>query len=385
MRVKNARLTFVDFGEVVPENFEIGWIWNCIGRDGQGNIYVGMGGQHSDSSTDVAVFRYIPRTSEKTFLTMLSTVSEKDGNLQPGEPFFKGHSQIAEMNGRLYLSTQGFHDITIDRSEMDSVRGGHIFEFEIASGQWHDLSRSDSMGVSAPHQGIIAIDTIPSRNQIVGSTVPLGDVLIYDISRQKTIRYYSAPEHPLNLNVSRVVSATEKAIYTQYSGSPIYKIDPQTGIYAPLGRKQSNGFFTAMARSWDRKDAYFITLNGFLYHFRPESEYVEDLMLFLTSKDPNMINDSKQDLFSFSLAISPDETCLYTLFTNDANGRNGLYEYQLASGTIRKVEDFTEQLREDCEWSCINGCGVWDDQGCLYFANYTDKHQGRLLRIEFIL
>jgi len=78
---------------------------------------------------DVAVFRYNPLTGSREFLTTLRAVNQAQGNLEEGEPFFKGHSHIVELNGKMYLSTQDFHDITDHPSPMDDIRGDHIFEW----------------------------------------------------------------------------------------------------------------------------------------------------------------------------------------------------------------------------------------------------------------
>lgn len=369
----------IDFRDVMPAAFEPGWIWNCLGEDTQGRIYLCMGG-YLDLNPDVAVFRYTPLNGSREFLTTLRAISQAQSNLEEGEPFFKGHSHIVELNGKMYLSTQGFHDITDQPSQMDDIRGGHLFEFDPVTNQWRDLSKTDTGGVSAPHQGIIAIDSIPARNQIAGVTVPLGDILIYDLTEGKTIGYYPAPERPLELNISREVLATDEAVYTQAKFGPMLKLDLQTGDYKPLNTIDTTGFFTAMVYTADKKHAYFITYHGYLYHFDVEQEQLVEIGLFKSDPQPGEgRDDTYMETLLYSLAMSPDERTLYALFT----GKNkGFYAYDRASGKITKLDEFGADLGPDYSGSVITGRGVWDGQGYLYLARFGENTLAELLRLD---
>lgn len=117
--ISPSGINHIDFMSVMPVGFVPGWIWNCVGRDRQGRLYVCIGGDRG-SHPDVAVFRYNPATGSKEFLSTLRTVSQSEGNLEKDEPFYKGHSHIIELNGKMYLSTQGFHDITDRPSQSNS-------------------------------------------------------------------------------------------------------------------------------------------------------------------------------------------------------------------------------------------------------------------------
>ncbi len=107
---------------------------------------MGIGGQTPDSQ-DVVVVKYDTVTGEREFLTTLRTVSSAADNSLNGEKMPKGHTRIVEMNGNIYMGSQGFHDIfRID----PAVRDDHLFEMNIATETWRDLSATDPGGVSIP-------------------------------------------------------------------------------------------------------------------------------------------------------------------------------------------------------------------------------------------
>jgi len=89
-----------------------------MGMDGQERIYIGFTSAHVDGREDFVVFRYDTSTGERRFLGTFMDASQAAGNLMPAEEIPKGHTRMLEIDGRMYMGSQGFHDLkaTIDTS-----------------------------------------------------------------------------------------------------------------------------------------------------------------------------------------------------------------------------------------------------------------------------
>lgn len=375
----------ISFADLEPAGFKEGWSWNAIGVDKAGHAYLAIGYGDVGKPNDVGVFQYTIATGERKFLTTLKTVSQADNNLLPGENIIKGHTRIVEMDGKIYLGSQGFHDIF----EIDpSVRGGHFFQMDVATEQWHDLSATDPAGVSIPNQGIIAVDVIPGENKVVGLTSPAGDIVIYDLVARKSTVYTGTHEY-LGRNVSRHVVYAHGKIYAAFAGSPMLKLDLATSGYSFLPKSQGefeygpgpgfddgNEFATAMAETHDGNHIYYLSWNGILYHFDVATER-------LTRVGPvNTADELAKGVkvgTAFALAISNDDKYLYTIPSSMSDKSTGLYRYDIASGVWVKLADYTVRLGN----ATFTG-GETDDAGRIYFARFGDESKGwvHLLQID---
>jgi hypothetical protein len=108
----------IAFDDLAPAGPTLKHCWNAMGMDSQQRVYIGFTSRRSDAREDFAVFRYDPATGERRFLGTFMDVSQAAGNLHFGEEIPKGHTRMLEIDGKMYMGSQGFHDLkaTIDTS-----------------------------------------------------------------------------------------------------------------------------------------------------------------------------------------------------------------------------------------------------------------------------
>ena len=379
----------ISFADLEPDGFREGWSWNALGVDKAGHVYLAIGYGDVGRPNDVGVFRYNTDSGERKFLTTLKTVSQAQNNLLPGENIIKGHTRIVEMNGKIYVGSQGFHDIF----EIDpSVRGGHLYQMDVATEQWHDLSATDPDGVSIPHQGVIAVDVIPEKNLVVGFSSPAGDIIVYDLAAGRST-VYTNPDAAqyLGRNVARHIVYLSKTnrIYTSFAGSPMQRLDLNSGVYTTLpaangefyfgpgpGFDHGNEFATAMAKNHDGSQVYYLSWNGDLYHFDADNETLTQLGQVST---PDELANKVKVGTAFALVMSQDEKYLYTIPSSMSDGSIGLYRYDIAAGAWSKLLDLTSKMKGG-----VFAGGEIDSQGRIYFAHFGDEDGGwvHLMQID---
>ena len=160
----------------------------------------------------------------------------------------------------------------------------------------------------------------------------------------------------------------------------MYKLDLYTGVHGPMGDVKFTGFVTAMAYTKDRKHVYYINYNGTFYHFDVAGERLETLGLCLTKKE---IAAGMDVVGSFAIAVTPDDKRVIVFHSDADGGRKLLYEYDRGTGEAARLGDFTARLGKGRYGPFINGGGLFDTQGRLYFTYYQDPWIGAgLIRID---
>jgi len=289
----------------------------------------------------------------------------------------------------MFIGSQGFHDMF----EIDpTVRGGHLHQMDVATEQWHDLSAPDTDGVSIPHQGVIAVDVIPEKNLVVGFTSPAGDIIVYDVAAGRST-VYTNPDAAqyLGRNVARhiVYSSKYNRVYTSFAGSPMMRLDLNSGEYTTLpassgefyfgpgpGFDYGNEFATAMAKNQDGSQIYFLSWNADLYHFDADNETLTQLGQVSTPEE--LANNIKVGT-TFALVMSNDEKYLYTIPSSMSDGSIGLYRYDIAAGAWSKMLNLTKKMKGG-----VFAGGEIDSQGRIYFAHFGDEGGGwvHLMQID---
>ena len=162
----------IAFDDIAPAGLRLKQCWNALGMDGQERVYIGFTSRRSDAREDFAVFRFDPSTGERRFLGTFIDVSQATGNLQPAEEIPKGHTRMLEIDGKMYMGSQGFHDFKTAIDTLPSYRGSHLYAYDPSSGKLEDVSRSLPRGVVTEHQGLIALSHAPGANLLVGLAPP---------------------------------------------------------------------------------------------------------------------------------------------------------------------------------------------------------------------
>ena len=118
------------FEDLIPDDLHLEMVqcWNGTGMDDQGRVYIGFTSyRDARKSEDFVVFRYDPRTGERTFLGSFQDIAAANNNLQEGESIPKGHTRMIFADGVMYMGFQGFHDFNREIKELPNYRGSHIF------------------------------------------------------------------------------------------------------------------------------------------------------------------------------------------------------------------------------------------------------------------
>jgi hypothetical protein len=170
----------IAFDDIAPEGLKLKQCWNTLGMDSQERVYTGFTSGRPDAREDFAVFRYDPSTGERRFLGTFMDVSQAAGNLQPAEEIPKGHTRTLEIDGKMYMGSQGFHDFKAAIDTLPNYRGSHLYAYDLSSGKLEDVSRSLPGGVVAEHQGLIALSHAPGSDLLVGMAHPSSDIVLFD-------------------------------------------------------------------------------------------------------------------------------------------------------------------------------------------------------------
>src|SRR5689334_21018813 len=117
----------IAFDDLAPAGLTLMQCWNAQGMDSKERVYIGFTSKRSDGRQDFAVFRYDPASGERRFLGTFMDVSQAAGNLRPSEEIPKGHTHMLEIGGKIYMGSQGFHDLKASIDTLSSYRGSHLY------------------------------------------------------------------------------------------------------------------------------------------------------------------------------------------------------------------------------------------------------------------
>jgi len=170
----------IAFDDLAPAGLALKQCWNAMGMDSKERVYIGFTSKRSDGRQNLAVFRYDPTTGDRRFPRTFMDVSQAAGNLRPGEEIPKGHTRMLEIDGKIYMGSQGFHDLKAAIDTLSDYRGSHSYAYDLSSGALEEVSRSLPNGVVTEHQGIIALSQAPGIDYLVGLAHPLSDIVLFD-------------------------------------------------------------------------------------------------------------------------------------------------------------------------------------------------------------
>jgi hypothetical protein len=205
----------IAFDDIAPPGLVLEQCWNAMGMDRQERIYVGFTSRRPDGREDFAVFRYDPSTGERRFLGTFMDASEAAGNLAPGEEIPKGHTRMLELDGKMYMGSQGFHDLKGAIDALPTYRGSHLYAYDIAAGTMEDVSRSLPGGVVTEHDGIVALSPVPGSQLLAGLAHPSSDIVLFDYAENRVQKIVPGIPWRLGNPLSREIVATKRGkIYT---------------------------------------------------------------------------------------------------------------------------------------------------------------------------
>jgi hypothetical protein len=384
-------MRLISFEQVRPAGRPLDRFWHGLGMDAQRRVYVaiGTGEEMHGRPGDVLIFRYDTRLGTKEYLSSVREVLAQEGNLGPNEHWprdesvAKVHSDIFELDGRMYFSTHDWHVF----DSISAHRGGHFIEYDPAADRFTDLSKNLPLGVSVVGEGIIAMNVLEGQKKLVGWTFPFGSVLVHDLGTGRTTRYPGAELDSGWVNVSRVVITTQSGgVFASYERDPrvpesqvLYKLDWANERLEPTGiQLTGSGWFEGRAETADGRTIYLADRRGYLFAFDTEEEKMRDLGPVLP---PHRVAAGERVRSLHNLALSPDETKLFTIPRGTRGGTLGyhLLEHDLVTGETTDLGDFGRLLKG----STPTGNGVFDEQGRYYLSYYFGKkNRSGILQVD---
>jgi len=374
------RLKLITFTEVIPKGEKLSAFWHGTGIDREGRICVaiGNGEEMRGRPGDVLIFEYNTKNGQKRFLKSVRQVLKEEENLGPNshwpdeEGVAKVHSDIFEYNGKMYFSTHDHHVL----EGIEKHRGGHFISYDPETGKFEDLSKNDPEGISVVHEGIIGMNILPGEHKLVGWTFPMGNILLYDLIKGKTVKYQRGLKKGQETNVSRVVITTRSsnvfAAYTMgQAPNCLFKLDRKQGRLVPTANRFRMGFFEGLAETSDGTTIYIADTDGELYSFDTRREVLVSLGSILPLE---RTTHGERVVRLQNLTMSRDERKLFfipNIVTND-EGSYHLYEYDIATGAKRDIADFRSVL----QGSTLTGNGIMDDHGFMYLPFFFKYHDG---------
>jgi hypothetical protein len=348
----------VDFKSITPKKIDLQQCWNGMGMDNQGRIYIGFTSVRADKdkSEDFVIFRYDPASGRKDFLGTFIDIAKAAGNYREGEDIPKGHTRMIYADGKMYMTSQPFHDLKWDISSLPMYRGSHLFAYDIASGTWQDLSATLPGGVVTEHEGIVSLNILPQEHLLIGLAHPSSNIVLYDYQKKALVKVVPGIPWALGNPLSREIIVTPSGNIYTYRGTeatsqanekhPVWVYNIHTGEMKNTGFMMTKGFWIGQTRTHDGSKIYINTTGGELYEFDVASETFKDLGYELLSTDERTIS------YTYTVTLSPDEKRLYYVIsvTNVAEnavidqehdgsaGTGELYYYDLAAGKVVFVE-----------------------------------------------
>jgi hypothetical protein len=361
----------ITFDDIAPRGMVLKQCWNAMGMDRQERIYIGFTARRADGREDFAIFRYDPATGDRRFLGSFMGVSEAAGNLHPGEEIPKGHTHFVELDGRMYMGSQGFHDLKGAIDRLPQYRGSHLYAFDIAADRFEELSRSLPGGVATRHTGIIALAAVPGTRLLAGLEHPTSNIILFDVSRSLVQKVVPGIPWRRGNPLSREIVATRQGKIYTYRGTEdpahraqshsVWVHDLETGTNQPTPYSATGGFWNGQSAAHDGETIFISTVNGELYKLDTRHGRFTHLGHILPRAE---IEEGERIDQLYGITLSMDESLLYGVPRRSRSKDSQLYAYEIATGTVTPVRGL--------EPAIYTGSHMRDSHGNIYFGRFGD-------------
>ncbi|WIM09243.1 hypothetical protein [Enhydrobacter sp.] len=361
----------IAFDDIAPAGLVLEQCWDAIGMDRRERVYIGFTSRRADGREDFAVFRYDPASGERRFLGTFMDAARTVGNLAPGEEIPKGHTHLVEIDGRIYMGSQGFHDLKESIDALPGYRGSHLYAYDIARDKLEDVSRALPGGVVTRYQGLIALAHAPGSDLLVGLAHPSSDIVLFDTKRNRVREVVAGIPWRLGNPLSREIVATKAGRIYTYRGTEdparrgavhrIWAYDLATGAMAATAYTASGGFWNGQTKTRDGRTIWLSTVNGELYRLDVASGAFTHLGTFLPREE--IAAGERVDQL-YGITLSADETRLYGIPRRSHARGSNLYAYDIASGAVGLVGPVPPAV--------YAGSDLRDSRGNIYFARFGD-------------
>lgn len=361
----------ISFEDITPAGLTLEECWNAMGMDRQERVYIGFTSRRSDGREDFAIFRYDPSTGDRLFLGTFIEVSQAAGNLRPTEEIPKGHTRMLEIDGKMYMASQGFHDFKVGIDALPKYRGSHLYAYDLSSGKMEDVSRSLPGGMVTEHQGIIALSHAPGHDLLVGLAHPSSDIVLFNYKQNRVQGIVPGIPWRLGNPLSREIVATKKGKIYTYRGTEgpaqrdevhnIWAYDLKADVTIQTAYTATGGFWNGQTWTRDGETVYLATVNGELYKLDVETEVFAHLGQLL----PRDEYDAGERVdYLYGITLSTDEKRIYGIPRRSRSHGSNLYSYEIATGEVTLAAELSPAI--------YTGSHMRDSRGNIYFARFGD-------------
>jgi hypothetical protein len=361
----------IGFDDLAPRGLVLEQCWNAMGMDREERVYIGFTSKRPDGREDFAVFRYDPSTGERRFVGTFMDVSAAAGNLRPGEAIPKGHTRMLELDGKMYMGSQGFHDFKGAIDTLPTYRGSHLYAYDIAAGRMEDISRTLPGGVVTEHQGLVALTRVPGHPLLAGLAHPSSDIVLFDYAQGRVEKIVPGIPWQLGNPLSREIVATKTGKIYTYRGTEdpaqrdeahsIWEYDLEIGVSTRTPYTATGGFWNGQSGMRDGGTIYLSTVNGELYRLDVAGGVFTHLGHFL----PEDAYEAGERIdYLYGITLSPDETKIYGVPRRHGSTESDLYAYDIATRRVTLVGRLDSAI--------YTGSQMRDSRGNIYFARFGD-------------
>ena len=362
----------IRFDDIAPAGMVLLQGWDAIGMDDQERVYIGFTGRRADGREDFAVFRYDPATGHRRLLGTFMEASAAAGNLHPGEEIPKGHTHLVALDGRLYMGSQGFHDLKRRIDTLPRYRGSHLYAYDTAADVFEEVSRSLPDGVVTRHSGLIALTAVPGRHLLAALEHPSSNIVLFDPGANRVQAIVPGIPWREGNPLSREIVATRQGRIYTYRGSEeprhrarrhaVWVHDLGTGESRPTTDTATGGFWNGQSATRDGATIFLSTVNGELYRLDTASGRLGPLGPFLPKAEVDAGERIDQ---LYGITLSADETTIYAVPRRHRSKESTLYAYDIATGIVTRVGRLEPAL--------YAGSHVRDSRGNLYLGRFGSE------------
>lgn len=307
-----------------------GILWSSWG-DGllasNGNYYTSFGDHLGDDSTSY-IYEYDPKKkSLKRIIDVAKAIKLKPGEYGHG----KVHSGIHEASdGWLYFSSYWGKHRQIEQAFERGYNGSIAMRYHPKTGKFENL------GAIVPRQGLPASHYDPVHNLLYFFAVYKGDLVVYDIKKQK-VKFIGGGD--ITTLQRAFLRDNQGRLYINGKEGRLHYYDPEQNKIIPTEAILPNGDSLRAGALPSKSDIlYGMTRKGIMFSFDPKSQKITNL-------GPNF----DKGHYTAVMVMSPDEKYLYYLPGAHGNSfRIGspLVQYEIKTGK-RKVLAFLNQAVRD--------------------------------------
>ncbi|MDX1747309.1 MAG: hypothetical protein R3324_15335, partial [Halobacteriales archaeon] len=317
-------------------------------------------------------------TDDLTWVGDARTASIAADNWEPGETAEKFHTRPTHHDGRMYVAT-------LDKSSLDiafkATRGFHWYAYDLASGDFVDLSADEPDGVGAERLQVVAISPDPVNDRIYGMTLPDNQLLYYDVSEGRTTVIGSPDEWQGYFYSNRfmwtdsrgdvyVTGGTERSQWNQGEDrsvlDSVWRYSPGSGFEDTGFALQTLAAIEVGQWTSARDQLYVADDMGHIYRFTDADAtwgYLgrPDFPAGETASGFNKV---------WVFQLDPDEETIY-LGRSDNDRPNEIWEFDIATGSSSMLIQLPDLDTQAGQEAFITGYDAWDDQGNFYISAFS--------------